>query len=578
MKEIITYLIEALVCSGVLVALYSLLLERRVRFVVCRLYLLISTAVAALIPAIKIPVWAAKTVYVQALPVAVGELDATAEIVADVPATITSQAVCIVVWLLGFSLIAGTMVWQLVRMRRFRRSAAEVDFGDFKLLKINDRISSFSFFRTIFVSADTPADDLKIIIAHEAGHIRHRHSAERIAMELLKAVLWWNPFVWIAARRLTEVQEYEADSEVLRNGCNIDWYINTLLKNLFGYSPDIANGLRDSLTKKRLKMMTMKKDGRYALLRMAAIVPVVAGLITAFSFTAKATQVVSTPVDAANPLVIVDGQVCNEPLESIDTDAIKSITVVKDGVAKEVYAHLGDVSDGVIVVETKEAAAAKSPSPEPQNTITVSGEMKVSGPDEVSVKDVLIVVDGKEFEGNLEDIDADTIENMTILKSDSATAAYGAVYGEKGANGVIIINTKRGGEDAVLRAQQMPTFEGGDLLTFREWVMMRIRFPQEALENGVYGRVVVSFVIDREGKLGDVNVLRSPDALLSQEVERVLALSPAWTPGKNAGEPVSVKYTIPVDFAVATDEGIQRDDTPATEGSVAQLSVIGYGK
>lgn len=347
----------------------------------------------------------------------------------------------------------------------------------------------------------------------------------------------------------------------------------------------------------------MKKDGRYALLRMAAIVPVVAGLITAFSFTAKATQVVSTPVDAANPLVIVDGQVCNEPLESIDTDAIKSITVVKDGVAKEAYAHLGDVSDGVIVVETKEAAAAKSPSPEPQNTITVSGEMKVSGPDEVSVKDVLIVVDDVVFDGDMKDIDSETIESITILKNETAKEKYGD--NPKAANGVILIKTRKTasadkapaadkseltivgtgtlkkseeGQSPLLRAEQMPTFEGGDLLTFREWVMMRIRFPQEALEKGVYGRVAVSFVIDREGKLGDVNVLRSPDALLSQEVERVLALSPAWTPGKNAGEPVSVKFTIPVDFAVATDEGIQRDDTPATEGSVAQISVIGYGK
>ena len=514
MKELITYFIGTLVCSGVLVALYSLLLERRVKFTTCRLYLPSAIILAAIIPALRIPVWDGETIYMQA-PVSVGEINATAEIVADEPFSISPAMLCTAVWALGTLLMLGTMLSQLVRMHRFRRKAASVDFGDFLLLKINDKISSFSFFRTIFVGADTPADDLKVIIAHEAGHIRHHHSVERIVMELLKAAMWWNPFVWIAARRLTEVQEYEADSEVLLGGCNIDWYINTLLKNLFGYSPDIANGLRDSLTKKRLKMMTMKKDGRYALLRMAAIVPVVAGLITAFSFTAKATQVIYPQPDEAKPLVVVDGKVYNESLETLDTDVIKSITVLKNEAAKEAYAHLGDVSDGVIVIETKE-------------------EDKEGAKEEAADKaDIVIVGTG------------------SVKKPEE-------------------------GLSPMLMAEQMPTFKGGDLLTFREWVMRNVRFPQEALENGIYGRVAVSFVIDKEGKLGNIMVLASPDDILSQEVVRVLALSPAWTPGRDGGETVSVKFTIPVDFAVSTDNGLQRDESPASEGSVPQISVVGF--
>ena len=517
MKELITYFIGVVVCSGVLTALYSLLLERRVRFAVCRAYLLAAMALAALIPAVKIPVWAGEVVYAGTAQVSAGGI--TAEIVDSPAPAVTPQALCAAVWALGTLLLLGVMVLQFIRMRRFRREAAEADFGEYKVVRVKDKISSFSFFRTIFIGADTPAEDLQVIIAHEAGHIRHRHSAERVAMEVLKALLWWNPFVWIAARRLTEVHEYEADSDVLRNGCDIDWYINTLLKNLFGYSPDIANGLRNSLTKKRLKMMTNKKNGRYALLRMAAIVPVVAGLVATFSFTTRAATIETMPEPAMRTqsnTIIISG---NGTHTSTDSSSMFSAT---------------------------------------------------------GVKDVLIIVDGEVFEGNLEDIDADTIENMTILKGDSATAAYGAVYGEKGANGVIIINTKRGGEDAVLRAQQMPTFNGGDLMTFREWVMRNVRFPQEALEKGIYGRVVASFVIDNEGKLGNITVLASPDALLSKEVERVLALSPAWTPGKENGETVSVKFTLPVDFAVSTDDGLKRDETPASEGSVPQISVVGF--
>ena len=72
-------------------------------------------------------------------------------------------------------------------------------------------------------------------------------------MESLKALLWWNPFAWIAARRLIETEEFEADSDVLEGGYDRELYMNAIFRQLFGYSPEIANGLRDSLTKKTIQ-------------------------------------------------------------------------------------------------------------------------------------------------------------------------------------------------------------------------------------------------------------------------------------------------------------------------------------
>lgn len=92
-------------------------------------------------------------------------------------------------------------------------------------------------------------------------------------METMKAALWWNPFVWIAARRLTEAEEFEADSDVLTSGYDRAEYMQTIFKQLFGYSPEIANGLRNSLTKKRFKMMTTQTKGRHSLLRLAGTLP-----------------------------------------------------------------------------------------------------------------------------------------------------------------------------------------------------------------------------------------------------------------------------------------------------------------
>lgn len=101
-----------------------------------------------------------------------------------------------------------------------------------------------------------------------------------------------------------------------------------------------------------------------------------------------------------------------------------------------------------------------------------------------------------------------------------------------------------------LIAETMPSFQGGDLNKFRAWVQQNIRFPQIALENGILGRVVLSFVIEKDGRLTNIQVLQSPDRSLSDEAIRVLSKSPKWSPGKQRNQVVRVKYTLPVDFRV----------------------------
>ena len=101
-----------------------------------------------------------------------------------------------------------------------------------------------------------------------------------------------------------------------------------------------------------------------------------------------------------------------------------------------------------------------------------------------------------------------------------------------------------------LIAETMPSFQGGDLNTFRSWVQQNVKFPQIALENGIQGRVVLSFVIEKDGRLTNIQVLQTPDRSLSDEAIRVLSKSPKWSPGKQRNQVVRVKYTLPVDFRV----------------------------
>lgn len=95
--------------------------------------------------------------------------------------------------------------------------------------------------------------------------------------------------------------------------------------------------------------------------------------------------------------------------------------------------------------------------------------------------------------------------------------------------------------------EQMPSFPGG-ISGLRTYLNQNTRYPAEAQENCVQGRVVVSFVVGKDGHISDVTVLRSVDPSLDKEAVRVIRNMPRWTPGKQGGEPVKVRYNVPVSF------------------------------
>ena len=85
-------------------------------------------------------------------------------------------------------------------------------------------------------------------------------------------------------------------------------------------------------------------------------------------------------------------------------------------------------------------------------------------------------------------------------------------------------------------------------------------------------------VIEKDGSVGNAEIFKSPDKSLADEVLRVIGKSPKWTPGKQRGEAVRVKFGMPVDFAVQTSEGILHDkDTAQREGDMEEILVVGYG-
>ena len=95
--------------------------------------------------------------------------------------------------------------------------------------------------------------------------------------------------------------------------------------------------------------------------------------------------------------------------------------------------------------------------------------------------------------------------------------------------------------------EQMPSFPGGPS-ALMQYLSSNIKYPVVAEENGVQGRVVCTFVVEKDGSITDVRVVKSVDPSLDKEAVRVVKSMPKWIPGKQNGSAVRVKYTVPVTF------------------------------
>ena len=93
-----------------------------------------------------------------------------------------------------------------------------------------------------------------------------------------------------------------------------------------------------------------------------------------------------------------------------------------------------------------------------------------------------------------------------------------------------------------------PTFQGGDEKAFQKWIAENVQYPQAAIDNNESGTVLAKFTIDKEGKISDVQVIRSVSPALDAEAVRALESAPAWTAGSQGGQPVNVSFVLPVKF------------------------------
>lgn len=143
------------------------------------------------------------------------------------------------------------------------------------------------------------------------------------------------------------------------------------------------------------------------------------------------------------------------------------------------------------------------------------------------------------------------VDNETQITEEMVFAEFDETAQFTG-NVISTVETGRGsdGDQIFLAAEQMPKFQGGELANFRKWVMERVKYPQLAKEMNISGTVVLSFVVEKDGSLTNIEVISNPDRLLAEEAIRVVKQSPKWEPGRQQSIPVRVKFNLPIQFVI----------------------------
>jgi len=105
-----------------------------------------------------------------------------------------------------------------------------------------------------------------------------------------------------------------------------------------------------------------------------------------------------------------------------------------------------------------------------------------------------------------------------------------------------------GGDEPLFIVEVMPSFKGGDQNKFRDWVSKRTNYPQAAIDNKIRGTVYLTFIVEKDGSVSNVTVIKGVHPLLDDEAVKAISESPKWTPGLQRGQPVRVRFQIPLSF------------------------------
>lgn len=497
MENLISHLLEAILCMAAFYAFYRLVLRNETCFASTRWFLLAAIPVSILIPSLHIPgPWQspqASDIWVQNLQ-GVQVVDYTSSASAPRSSLSTFAWVVICVYFAGTLLAGIRLIRQLIIMRGLIRQG-EGNTHTWKgitVVNTHGKFPTFAFGRYLFFdnTQGLSEREKEQILMHEFVHIHQRHTADVLFLEVVQVFLWFNPLVFLLKRALVETHEYLADAYVVNHTNGAQAYGSLLARQVLRQMDlDLASHFNKAQVFRRLEMLKLKSY-ETSRRRFRLLVPLMMVLLGVFSCE-KAEDWFPEPIN--NSLTIKE----HEAFDHLDIYILEDHMVPEGGEFVEIYDH---------------SLIAK-------------------------VGDLGVRIEG--IDNNVERQKA--LDFLSDLKSEVE----------------VIANRLPSDPIRSQNLDQTPEFDGG-VEGLNDILSQTIVYPTEAANADIEGKIFVSFVVGSQGKIKDIEIAKTIESIENREAIQAMeweamrgisATANMWSPGLKDGKAVATKLIVPITFS-----------------------------
>ena len=533
------YLLKANVGIALFYAFYKLFCQRDTFFQWRRFALLSFLGISFTYPLLNIQEWVKEQPAMYELAdyyatwMATEEITATTPMVIDAPQLPSLLTIGIYLYYIGVIVMSFRFIVQLFSVLRMRWKGTRSIVDGQRIISIPTEADPFSFFGWIFLYLPGLKDESREeILKHEQTHARQWHSMDVILCELINIVCWFNPFAWLIKTEIRLNLEYLADNKVAEttSDCKLYQYhlLNLVNKNV---QTGLCNNFNVSHLKHRIIMMNKKRTHTAGRIKYALFVPLAAALLIASNISCISSEK-QEEISEKQESRAAEGEVFQvvEEMPEFPGGMGECMKWLGQNIKYPADAKEKGVQGRVIVQFVVEK----------DGTIVNAKVVRGVDPD-LDAEALRVVNQSPKWKPGKQKGEAVrvkyTLPIMFRLGNDSSDskAAEAPREAKVDGNGVYQV------------CEEMPEFPGG-MQECMKWLGKNINYPEDCKKEGIQGRVIVQFVVDKDGSIKDPTIARGVHPSLDNEALRVLSSMPNWKPGKQKGEAVKVKYTIPVMF------------------------------
>ena len=560
----LAYFLKINVAIALFYAFYRLFFYKDTFFTWRRAALLCFFAISAVYPLLNIQTWITEQEPMVAMAdlyadIVLPEFTITSEQATSDWKTLLLQTVDFAYW--GMVIVLAIRFFiQLAGIIRLAFRCRKAKIGNTNVHLLRQASGPFSFFHWIFIHPTSHTEDeLSEILTHEQTHANQWHSIDVLVSEIVCIFCWFNPFAWLMKREIRTNLEYLADNRVLETGHDSKAYQYHLLGlSHHKAAATIYNSFNVLPLKKRIKMMNKKRTREIGRTKYLMFLPLAALLmiISNIEAVARTTKEMAKDVIEAVEENLASNSTTPEMEVATETAPLETLAPQQDKDKLVNYKGVVVDKDGKAVEGAEFFIDGDHKLPQSQSYVT-----------------------GKN--GNFSFKAFKNAKMIVIWKKDGKMMGVPATVNKENNSNMKIVMDREwlnppadDPDNPVFEVvEQMPEFPDGGMSGLMQFLSKNIRYPVNAQKNGTQGRVTVQFVVNADGSISNIGIIRGVDPELDGEAVRVISTMPNWKPGMQKGKAVRVKYTVPVMFRLS-DNGQKEEYKPVPK--IDETVVVGY--